>query len=106
MKKLFISLALVAILGCHMSAQKTAGNTIYTLDKVVVTAYDAYLSLVVKGTVPTNDVPRVSKAFNQFQAAAQVAYDVVQFNTNALAPSALIQESTDLIQLINSVNHK
>ncbi len=93
-------------LGCKSSAQKIAGNTIYSIDKVAVTSYDAYLSLVIKGSLPTNDVPKVSKAFNQFQAAVTIAYDGVQYNTNALAPSALVQESTDLITLINSVTHK
>jgi superfamily II DNA/RNA helicase len=98
MKKcVFISL--VALIGCVSSGYKT----IYTLEQSVRTAYEGYCSLVIQGKVPTNDVPRVSRAFNDFQASALVATDLVQNNTNALAPQSLVTEGQDVINLISVI---
>jgi hypothetical protein len=58
--------------------------------------------LVIKGVVPTNSFPTVSKSYNDFQAAMLLAISLAQNNTNALAPSSLLQESTDLINLIHT----
>ena len=88
------------LMGCKASQQQVAYNTIYSVQKATVASYDAYLSLVIQGKVATNDVPRVSKAFNVFQASSLVAMDGVQFNTNALAPASLVTEANDVINLI------
>jgi hypothetical protein len=93
----------LAITGCTTTQQQTTYNTLYTVEHATVTAYDGYVGLVVGGTLPTNGVPRVSKAFNTFQASFLVALDAAQYNTNALAPSSLVVESQDVINLIANI---
>jgi hypothetical protein len=89
--------------GCRTSQQQAAFNTLYSVEHVTVSAYDGYLDLVVTGKVSTNDVPRVSKSFNTFQASFLIALDAAQYNTNALAPASLLVESQDVINLITVI---
>ena len=92
--------------GCTTNQQKIAYNTLYSVEKSTTAAYDGYIDSVIKGISTTNGVPRVSRAYNTFQASFLVALDAAQFHTNALAPSALIVESMDVINLINQVKGK
>jgi hypothetical protein len=96
----------VLAVSCTTPAQRTAYNTIWSIEQSGTTAYDGYVTLVLKGLVPTNDVPAVSLKFNQFQAASKVAADTAQAGTNALAPGSLVIELTDLTTLITSIESK
>jgi hypothetical protein len=93
----------VVMTGCKTSQQQVVFNSLYTVEHATVTAYDGYVGLVLSGQLPTNDVPRVSKAFNVYQASFIVALDAAQFNTNSLAPASLIIESQDVINLITTI---
>lgn len=97
-----LACAVIAMGGCSTNQQSTAYKTIFGLEKTVAAADSAYLDLVIAGKVPTNDVPKVTKAFNQFQADVTLALDAVQFNTNALASASLITESQDILNVINT----
>lgn len=92
--------------GCGTTAQTRSFNTIYTLQKTTLAAYDSYLGEVIKGTVPTNGVPAVSDAFNTFQLSTLVALDVVAWNTNAPATAHLETLSLDLLNLITKFSTK
>lgn len=100
---LWAAFIVIGLYGCTTNQQKIALNTLGTLEQTTTAAVDAYDSLVIKGTVPTNDVPRVSKAYNTFQASMLVALDAVQFNTNAVSPPSLVVESQDVINLITTI---
>lgn len=104
----FLSFGLMtcALSGCAGGPQRKAVNTLATVQTVTVGAYDAYVAEVVAGRAPTNDLPRVSQRFNQFQAAFRVALDGVQFNTNALAPPNVNTLSGDLLNLITTLTPK
>lgn len=102
MKKLILSLLIVCA-GCTATQQKVTYNTIYSVEVSTKAAYDSYLTLVVKGQTTTNFVPQVTKVFNDFQAGAILATVATQNNTNALAPSSLIDEANAVINLINVV---
>ncbi len=94
---LFCALWIASFLpGCSTAQQRTGYNTIATLEASATAAVDGYFLLVVKGVVPTNGVPVVSKDYNLFQGGAKVAVDLVQNNTNALAPASLQQLFNDL----------
>jgi hypothetical protein len=95
----------VIITGCTAPQQQVTFNTLYTVEHATVSAYDGYIELVIAGTVPTNGVPVVSKAFNAFQQSFLIALDVAQFNTNAIAPPSLVMESQNVINII-TVNEK
>lgn len=96
----------VAFTGCGTTKQEVAYKTIYTVQQATVAAYDAYISQVIAGRVPTNGVPAVSKAFDSFQAATRVAETAAQWNTNAPASSQLTTLSADLLSLIAAVSKK
>jgi hypothetical protein len=106
MRKYIITACLIIAVGCVTSHQQAVFNTLYTVEHTTVTAYDGYISLVVSGSIPTNGVPRVSKSFNTFQASFIVALDAAQYNTNAIAPSSLVVESQDVINLITTIKGK
>ena len=104
MKKLVLSLGLiVAIVGCSTTAQRTAYNTISSIDATATVAVDGYYTLVLQGKVPTNSVPAVSKAYNELKLAEQVAETASQAGTNALAPANLILEASQLGTLIQTI---
>lgn len=116
MKKLFLSglfalsiifgFAAITNTGCKTSQQRISYNTLYSVQTVTVGAFDGYVAQVIKGNIPTNSLPQVSRKFNIFQASYRVALDAVQYNTNALAPDSLLVISGDLINLINSTTPK
>lgn len=89
--------------GCTTSAQRVSYNTIYSVEKTATAAYDGYIDQVIKGTLPTNDVPKISAAYNAVQRSVLVALDGVQYNTNALAPESLQIEAKDLTNLIEAI---
>lgn len=104
MKRLLLvsALGISLLCGCPGPIQRTSFNTIYSLESGVTKAYSGYVDLVIKGSVSTNSLPKIKKAFNDFQASELVALDAVQFNTNALAPAALVTEGQDVINLIST----
>ena len=92
--------------GCGTTAQRIAFNSLYTVETGTKSAYVGYMEGVTDGSIATNDVPKVSAAFNHFQASFLVALDAVQYNTNALAPAALIVEGQDVVNLIIELKGK
>lgn len=98
---LVVYVLVLALYGCTTSQQSTAFKTIGTLEDTTTAAVDQYYAGVIKGTFTTNSMPQISKAYNDFQAAMTLAVGLVQNNTNALAPANLVQESADLINLVN-----
>jgi hypothetical protein len=97
--------SVVMVSGCNTSQQRVVYNTLYTVEHTTSTAVDAYYHLVIVGTVTTNGVPKVSAAFNHFQASFLIALDAAQFNTNAIAPDSLNTESGDIINLITTIKN-
>lgn len=99
---IFLTLLVVGVPGCTTSQQTTAYNTIFSLEKSTTASYDGYLDLVIQGQVKTNAMPGVSKAYNDFQAAATTATDAANFSTNALAPANLVILAQDVVNQINA----
>jgi hypothetical protein len=100
---LFVWIVITICISCSTSQQRTAFNTLYSLENTATAAVDSYDSLLIQGKVPTNSAPRVAKAYNDFQAAMVLAVDAVHFNSNAVAPPSLVVESQDLVNLITTV---
>lgn len=98
--------ALVALTGCSTSQQTVSYQTLSGLETATSAAYSAYIDLVVSGKVTTNDVPTVSHAFNDFQAAMVLATIAVQNNTNLTAPTNLVTEAAAVVTLINTIEGK
>lgn len=108
--KVLVAMGLIGLLGlmaaCTTTQQRVAVNTLFSLEQGATAAVDGYDSRVIKGVLPTNDVPRVSALYNKFQASMLVALDAVQFNSNAIAPPSLAVESQDLVNLIMKLEGK
>lgn len=104
MKKTLLLTILVSIIvvGCTTSSQRTTYNTIATVEQTATLAVDDYYKLVIKGTVSTNGVPTVSKAFNDLQVTGQLAAVTAENGTNALAPASLVLEASQLGVLITT----
>ena len=98
-----IAISLALHLGCTTSQQRVTFNTLYSIEQGTTSALDGYDSLVIQGKISTNDVPKVSAAYNKFQTAFLVALDAARYNTNAIAPPSLVVESEDVVNLINSL---
>lgn len=98
-----LSLFIACLIGCTTTQQSVTYKTLFGLETATVGAYDAYSASVIKGAIATNDVPKVSHVFNDFQASMQVAIVAAQNNTNALAPASLVQESDAVINLITTI---
>jgi hypothetical protein len=98
-----IWIIVAAFAGCTTSAQRTGYNTIAGVEATASAALDGYLTGVIKNTISTNDVPKVTLAFDQLQAAATLAAAADQAGTNALAPAALNTELTDFTTLIETI---
>lgn len=112
MKKILQTCALIAlfaapivasITGCNTTQVRYAYNSLYTVEHATYDAYSGYIDSVIRKQTSTNSVPQVSGAYSRFQASFLVALTAVQFNTNALAPVALEQESRDVINLITTL---
>jgi predicted nuclease with TOPRIM domain len=108
MKKLLPFLSIIALL-CVASTcnpQRVTYNTIASVQATGQAAVDGYYNLTISGSLPTNDIPRVSHAFNVFQDSVLLATDAAAAGTNALAPGSLILELKDLQNLINTIEKK
>lgn len=106
MKRTLIILSLVMATfvfcgaSCNQNPQRTAYNSIFSVEQTAAAAVDGYYAAVIKGQARTNEVPNVSAAFNELQAACTLAASVDQAGTNAIAPAALTSELLQLTSLI------
>lgn len=104
MKKLILTVSVgLLLMGCSTTQQRTAYNTIFTVESTATTAVQTYYGLVLQGTVSTNGVPIVSKAFNDLQAAASLAEVTSEQGSNALASASLVLEASSLGALISNL---
>lgn len=94
------SILLFAFVGCNTTQQRTAYTTLAAVEMTTTATVDGYYLATIKGLASTNGIPQVSRAYNDFQKAFVLAVDLVQNNTNALAPAALVQEGSDVVSLV------
>jgi hypothetical protein len=95
---------LTSITGCSTTGQRTAANTLQSLEATATTTYSGYCDGVLKGLIPTNDFPIASKAYNQFQADYALAVTLAQNNSNALAPDNLNAELSQFVNIVTTAS--
>lgn len=107
MKKLLLCLVLICLplsipvlTGCKAPTQKQTVNTLFTLHKSVDATLNGYLDLVIQHTVKTNGVPRVLKAYGDFQVAYNAALSFVAWNTNAMPTSQVVAAAATFSQVV------
>lgn len=79
---LFAALFIIAVGWLNGCSTAPAYKTLYAVGHTVDTAMQTYMNLVVDHKVATNDVPAVSRVYNDFQSAYRTALAAAQFNAN------------------------
>ena len=103
MRKLSVSLglclALIALPGmtCAPSQQKTAFNTLASVQLSTQAAYNGYLDLVVQGQVTTNEVPTVSQDYTLFMTVWAATVQLASQGTNAPATAPVAAAAAKVI---------
>lgn len=100
MKKLILTIGLIALAGCSTSQQRNTYNTLATTEATATAAVDGYFLAAAKGLAPTNGIPRVSKTYNEFQSVMNVSMILAQNNSNALATSNVLQELSAVVSAV------
>lgn len=85
---------LVALIGCVTSP---AYKTLYAVGHATDAAVKTYFDLVVAGQVRTNDVPRIAKMYDDFQAAYRAAEAIAEFSPTARANTNITAKAASLI---------
>jgi len=85
---------------CNKNPQHIAYTSLFSVEQTTTAAYDSYITGVIKGEVATNDVPKVSRAYNTFQIAMQPAISGAQFNWTNPAPQNVIGLANEVITAI------
>lgn len=75
--------------GCSTSAQRTTVNTLFSVGQTADSAYKSYLDLVVSGQLKTNDVPEISRRYQQFQQVFSAAITASALSSNS-PPSPMV----------------
>ncbi len=93
-----LSLALcVGLMACQSSPQKLAIQSLAETGHAVNDSYEGYLSLVVQGKIPTNDVPRVTTYYRDFQVSFGAAAQLAHFATNDTFSSAEVLSAANRV---------
>lgn len=101
MRILGLSLALlVGVAGCTTSQQRTNYNTLASVEATATATVQGYYVACAKGFADTNGIPRVTKAYNEFQGVMQVAVVFAQNNSNALASASVMQELSAVVSAV------
>lgn len=105
-----VMLAAAMIVGgvtaCNTTQQRTTYNTLASLEATGTATVDGYFTAAANGLADTNGIPKVAKAFNQFQSVMQVSVMLAQNNTNALAPANVVQELSALVAVVGEFSPK
>jgi len=93
-----------ALSGCAgaPTAQMVTVKTLASVGKSTQTAVAAYFDLVLAGTIKTNSVPKVAKAFSDFQLAYGAAVALARSNTNAIATAGVLGAAANVTEAIAS----
>lgn len=94
------------VTGCSTSAQRKTVMGLFATGQSVDTAYRSYLDLVVSGQVKTNDLPKVSQQYREFQAAFAAAVLIAGMNTNAPPSPELMNAASQVTLAITAAKQK
>jgi hypothetical protein len=102
---LAFAICAVFIAGCTTTAQTTTFNTLQTIETTADASYSTYVGLVIKGSIATNSLPQISKAYNDLHSAIALAATLDQSGTNYLVSTNITVELTSLVNLISAATN-
>jgi hypothetical protein len=91
---------------CTPSQQTLTFNTLATTEDATTKAYSAYMSLVLQGQIPTNNVHAVSDYMREFQTIEVLAITAAAGNTNAIAGPEVTAASVKVLNAVNADKQK
>lgn len=92
--------------GCSTSQQRKAYNSLYSIGQTVDSAYKSYLDLVVSGKVATNDVPKISGYYADFQRTYGLAVSVAATTKSALPSPEVSSTANRILSAITQAKGK
>jgi hypothetical protein len=93
--------ALFCFIACTTTPKTIAFQTLSGVETSTTASYDAFIALVIAGKAPTNDVPKVSRIYNQFQDGLHLAVVAAQFNMTNAAPPEVVGMSQNVLTQIS-----
>lgn len=99
-------IAFVATVSCTTSQQRKTVNSLFTTGSSVDAAYQSYLTLVVQGVLPTNNVPKISKQYREFQAVFNTALTLATLNSNAVASADVLKAANQFTLAVSTEKEK
>lgn len=94
-----LPLLLAFIVGC---ASAPAYKSLYAVGHATDTAVKVYFDLVVRGQVKTNDVPKVARAYQEYQVIYNTALSVAQFNPNVAPDTNVTAHAAAVIATVTA----
>lgn len=101
-----IWLLVALFVGCTTSSQRTAFNTIGSIETAANAALDTYDDAVIRGQITTNSLPTVAKAYNDLQHTLLLAAAIDKAGTNALSTPDIEAELGDFVNLVSALTKK
>jgi len=103
--RIYLPVILVFLFGCALfqRGSQTEFNTLASVGYTVDSAVTAYYGGVAKGIVPTNNVPAVSKYYNDFQAGYRLALAAAESGSNSIAPASLITQEANVLNAVGGI---
>jgi len=98
-----VLVSIMVIVGCKSPPDRIAYNTIGSIDATATAAYDGYADMVISKQIGTNDLTKVSHAYNDLKHGLLIAATSSAQGTNALVPLNLFSNATELANLIIQV---
>lgn len=78
----WVAVGVMLLAACSATQQRKVYNSLATTGIAEETSYEAFLTLVLNGSVKTNDVPVVSQRHRDFKALFDAACTSAQLLTN------------------------
>lgn len=100
-----VTFTLTIICGCGIFNQGSRAqyNTLASIGFTVDSAVTAYYDGVARGIIATNNVPKVSAAYNEFQSAYEQALHGAEYGTNSPAPQNLINQEQTVLNAVGGI---
>jgi hypothetical protein len=90
----------IGFVACNTTQQRRSFNTLASTEATATAAVDGYYLAAAKGLADTNGIPKVTKAYNEFQGVMQVAVLLANNNSNALSSSNVLQELSAVVSAV------
>lgn len=97
-----LSLAAFVLVGCNTIPSTATYKTLAAVETSTTTAFQAYLTGVIKGAIPSNSVPAVTRDYDIFQAVMAATVTVAAQGSNAPVTTAVSDAAAKVLTDINT----